>query len=67
MTHGYNQQIPTANGMKIKQEAHQLVGQAKRRPTKIQPKATEGSISAVCRTSRNADRKKMMTSYPVRL
>ena len=40
-----------------KQEAHQLVGQAKRRATEIRPNAVGGGISAVFRTSMNGDRK----------
>ena len=35
--------------LQVKQEAHQLVGPAKRRATKIRPKAVEGGIC--CRFS----------------
>ena len=41
----------------FKQESHQLMGQGKRRATKIRPNAVGRGISAVFRTSINADRK----------
>ena len=40
-----------------KRDAYQLVGQAKRRTTKIFAKAVGGGISAAVRTSINVDRK----------
>ena len=47
---------------KVKQEAHQLVGQAKRSAAKIRPKAIRGDIFDF---SINADRKQLVTSYTV--
>ena len=45
------------------QEAHQLVGQAKPRATKIPPK----TVGIVFRTSICADRNQLTTSYQVQL
>ena len=41
----------------VQQDAHQLMGQAKRRSTQIQPKAVGGGIFGRFRTSINADLK----------
>ena len=47
------------------QDANHLMEQVKRRVTKIRPKAVGSVIFGRLRTPINADRKKLVTSYPV--
>ena len=61
MTRFVNQQSPKSQ----EQEAHQLVWQAKRRATKIRPKAIKGGIfGRFCELRQMLSRKQLMTSYP---